>query len=133
MLRDEIAPPLRELGFVGSGQVYRLPDDRHWALLGFQRSTGSTWELLRFTVNLSVVPKELWEQRRSAGRLPPRPAPSTYYGPWTWWSRIGKLLPDGGDHWWDVGPAPDPAVASDVLAGVRDFALPALERRLGRR
>ncbi|WP_084965824.1 DUF4304 domain-containing protein [Thermoactinospora rubra] len=87
MLRDEIAPALRELGFVGSGQIYRLPDDRHWARLGFQKSAFSMWEQVSFTINLSVVSKELWEQRRSAGRLPARPAPSTFYGPWMWQRR----------------------------------------------
>ncbi|ETK34794.1 hypothetical protein MPTA5024_17550 [Microbispora sp. ATCC PTA-5024] len=129
MLRDDFAPALRELGLVGSGPLYRLPHDRHWALLGFQKSAFSTRELVSFTVNLSVVPKE---RERSVRGLPFRPAASTFYGLSMWHSRIGRLLPGGHDHWWDVGTAPDPAVVDQVLDGVRDFALPAMRRQLDR-
>lgn len=130
MLRDESAPALRRLGFVGSGQIYRLPDERNWPLLGFQKSMFNTGERLSFTINLSVVSKELWEQRRSVRRLPLRPAPSTFYGPWMWHRRIGHLLPAGDDHWWEVGTAPDPAIVSEVVEAVRDLALPAMRRQI---
>ena len=35
-LRDLIAPAMRQLGFKGSRGVFELPDDRYWALVGFQ-------------------------------------------------------------------------------------------------
>ncbi len=42
MLREQIAPRLRALGFQGSGGVYRLPDEREWRQLGFQKDRYST-------------------------------------------------------------------------------------------
>jgi hypothetical protein len=38
MLRTEIAPRLRVLGFKGSGNSYVLPDDDRWLLVGFQKN-----------------------------------------------------------------------------------------------
>ena len=38
MAKNEIAPRLRELGFKGSGQKFRLPSDTHLLALDFQRS-----------------------------------------------------------------------------------------------
>ncbi|HSL32935.1 MAG TPA: DUF4304 domain-containing protein, partial [Candidatus Limnocylindrales bacterium] len=53
-LRDRIAPGLRGLGFKGGGGVFVLPDDRYWALIGFQ----ADWKSARmgapeFTINLT--------------------------------------------------------------------------------
>jgi hypothetical protein len=32
MIRDHIAPALREMGFKGSGQNYALPSETHWGV-----------------------------------------------------------------------------------------------------
>jgi len=55
MLRDQIAPRLRALGFTGSGHQYVWPAAEHWASLGFQKSRRGTGTELEFTVNVSVV------------------------------------------------------------------------------
>lgn len=49
MLRNNLAPALRALGFKGSGQIYTLPDEDCWALVGIQRSQFSDRYDLRFT------------------------------------------------------------------------------------
>ncbi|GIH22302.1 hypothetical protein Aph01nite_06120 [Acrocarpospora phusangensis] len=100
--------------------------------MAFQKSAYSTAALLSFTINLSVVSKELWEQQRPGRWLPERPAPSTFYGQWVWQRRIGQLIPGGSDHWWDVGTTLDRAVVSDLLDGLRNYAFPAMMRELGR-
>jgi uncharacterized protein DUF4304 len=58
--KDALAPALRGMGFRGSGQVFTLPDEECWALLGIQKSTSSTSELLKFTLNFSVANRHLW-------------------------------------------------------------------------
>src|SRR6266508_1633339 len=55
MLRDHVAPALREMGFRGSGQNFSLRSDSHWALLDFQKSQWSSEDKIAFTVNLPVV------------------------------------------------------------------------------
>jgi hypothetical protein len=49
MLQSTIAPRLRALGFKGSGQVFELPDERFWALVGFQKSVSSDRSKVKFT------------------------------------------------------------------------------------
>jgi hypothetical protein len=55
MMKTQVAPALRGLGFKGSGQNYELPSPGHWAMLGFQKSAWSDASALRFTVNVLVV------------------------------------------------------------------------------
>ncbi len=131
-MRDHIAPELRELGFKGSGGSFVLDDPEHWATIGFQRDRYSDRVEVRFTVNLQVVSRSDWQAARSQrGYLPERPAANTTYGRLVWWQRLGELLPVGRDVWWKVGPGTDlPALASEVLAAIRDYGLPAMRAQL---
>ena len=58
MMKEEIAPALRRLGFKGSGQRYELPSPTHWALLGFQKSAYSDSPEVRFTVNVTIAGRD---------------------------------------------------------------------------
>ncbi len=49
MLREDIAPRLRDLGFKGSGRAFTLADDNFWVTIAFQKSTYSTRDVVRFT------------------------------------------------------------------------------------
>ena len=134
MLREQVAPRLRELGFKGSGQAYTLPSDTHWAIMGFQKSKWSDAESLEFTANVTVAERAKWEEERQARPyLPAKPSPNTHYGDYIWQERIGTLRPTGGDQWWRVraGMKTD-ALAADVVAAVRDYALPAMRAELAR-
>ena len=125
LLRDRIAPALRDLGFKGSGQTYALTNDACWALLGFQRSTASDARELRFTINLSFVSKVAWESARVQRTfLPARPLANVVYGEQSRWERIGSLLPQCMDKWWRVTATPAPSIAAEVVDPVRDFGLP---------
>ena len=72
MVRDQVAPALRDLGFKGSGQVYLLPSETHWAMLSFQKSASSDAASVRFAVNFDVTTKQEWEHRRRAFGAPAR-------------------------------------------------------------
>jgi hypothetical protein len=58
MIREHVAPALREMGFKGSGQNYSLPSETHWVSLWFQKSAYSDALRIRFTVHLLVVGKD---------------------------------------------------------------------------
>jgi Domain of unknown function (DUF4304) len=132
MLRDQIAPRLRELGCRGSGWSYLLPDDRWWALIGFQKDRHSDAAQVRFTVNVAAADKALWDAARvEYPWLPARPTANTHY-PVGELIRIGRLLPTRVDTWWAVpAGAPTDAVADEVVRAVRDHALPWIRERLG--
>ncbi|HEY2795207.1 MAG TPA: DUF4304 domain-containing protein [Micromonosporaceae bacterium] len=135
MLRDQVAPELRGLGLKGSGGLYRLDTDDCWARLGFQSSRYNTGETMRFTVNLCVVSRLVWESaRRELPHLPPQPSPTfAYVGGRraTWHCRIGACMPGGQDLWWSLTSEKQVVeLSGEVVAAVRDFGLPELRKRL---
>ena len=140
MLRDRVAPELRKLGFVGSGQNFALPSESHWALLGFQRSAWSSAESVDFTINLTVVSRDAWEKGREQWpTLPERPGANWGLSPMMepafggayWHSRIGDVMPGRRDRWWKIASDADAAdVTYAVVAEIREFAVPAMRERM---
>jgi hypothetical protein len=145
MIRTLFAPGMRRMGFVGSGQAYRLEVDEYWAQAGIQRSTGSPAQAVLFTINFSVVSTRDWERYRQLfPGVGVRPSPNVAWGsgPWgrCWWKRIGELMIVGGHRypfgnpWFPAGEPwlsfradqPFDLVADEALEAVREFGLPAL-------
>lgn len=132
MLREHVAPRLRVLGFQGSGQSYTLPDERCYALLGFQKSKANTADKVLFTVNLSVVNKAAWAESERP-RTGTRPTANISYGDPVWWQRIGTFLPGNGDNWWTLADDSDVrSVAQEVLRAIEGAALPAMVAEMER-
>lgn len=135
LLRDHIAPRLRELGFKGSGQRYELRDPQIHAMLGFQKAQISNADAVKFTVNVGSVARQAWKQfREERPHLPEHPSPNIFYGGPVWQQRIGPLTPEGDDLWWwlEADSRPQDAAAA-VLDAIERYAIPALhERRHGR-
>jgi hypothetical protein len=132
MMREQVAPALRQLGLKGSGQAFSLPSERHWALIGFQKSAISSSASVKFTVNLQVVSQEAWlEARKANPRMPNRPSANSLWPVEGWHDRIGLLLPKRGDRWWWIEPdRPTEPVAEDVVVAIRDYGLPEMKRRM---
>jgi hypothetical protein len=132
MMKDSVAPALRQLGFKGSGQAFSLPSQTHFAMIGFQKSMYSDSNDVRLTANVSVIPRSAWEEARAErSYLPRKPAPSTFYGSFAWQKRIGALLPDGKDTWWVIRAGADPtSVAAEIIESVRVYALPAMKDQI---
>ncbi len=132
MMREEIGPELRQMGFKGSGQSFTLPSETHWVLLGFQKSRASNAKDVRFTVNVTAVSKRAWVEARSErSYLPERPSANSRYGPFAWQLRIGHLLLDRQDKWWTVDTrASMESLKVEVLDAIRTYALPAIEQQV---
>lgn len=135
MVRDDIAPRLRELGFRGSRSVYSLPDDHYWRLLGFQRSVSSNRERVSFTLNLTLADKAAWQAAlqthawigsRPSGNVGAYGLPPEIVEV----ARIGELIPGKDDVWWELpaGGAAEP-LASEVLDAIETYGLPWLRRK----
>lgn len=135
MMREEIAPELRQMGFKGSGQSFTLPSETHWVLLGFQKSRASNAKDVLFTVNVTVVSKRAWVEARSdRSYVPERPSANIFYGPFAWQRRIGDLLPDRQDRWWTVDTRVSmESVKVEVVDAIRTYALPAIERQVAQK
>ncbi|MEV7176871.1 DUF4304 domain-containing protein [Kitasatospora sp. NPDC093679] len=127
-MRDHLAPALRAMGFTGWRHTFALPDEEHWALLGVELGTADD-RVVRYTVNLGLTRKSAWAADRPGRAV--RPDPNAVTGLESWHTRIGRLLPVGGDVWWQITPGPRWAVAvQDTVAAVRHYGLPELLRRL---
>jgi len=153
LLRDVVAPELRRQGLKGSGSVYVLPDAASWAQVGFQKSTSSTSDVVKFTINLKVTEKEYWDEQRrdhspmkdtpppgvdrttwDANRLersayPARPAANTFGDGQV--ERIGRLIPGiEADHWWSLTVDDAERVVDDARRALLTYGLPWLRRAL---
>ena len=132
LIRDVVAPALRELGFRGSGQRFVLPDPERWLVVGVQRNRWNDASSLRFTVNLTAVGKQVWSEARVAATwLPAEPAANATY-PIGRTTRVGALLPNPHDLWWELTPGVDgAAIAAEVVDAIRTVGLPWLRGQAG--
>jgi hypothetical protein len=131
LMKRSFAPALRGMGFKGSSGRFELPSERYWTQLGFQKSAFSDSASTKFTVNLSVIAREVWAEHSAARpHLGSKPKPSTFYGSWAQQVRIGRLTPSDEDLWWWLhqGDDPDP-VGEQVVSTLLDVAVPWLVAR----
>lgn len=89
-----------------------------------------------FTINLSVVARDVWARAHETFPSALLPRPSANATPNLlreadrgryWAERIGSLMPAASDQWWHVRAGTDTeATAGEVVAAIRDHGLPAL-------
>ena len=134
-LKEAFAPTLRGVGLKGSGRGFLLPSESHFALIGFQKSVYSDTSEVRFTINLKVVSRAVWERmQQERPDFPSKPAPSVQYGSFEWNKRIGMLLPEGEDKWWAIRVGRDNReTIDDVSRALTDVAVPALLSQIATR
>ena len=131
LLKTSVAPKLRECGLSGSGQNYSIKSDDYWALLSFQKSVYSNSADLRFTVNVYVVSKSDWDSERLKRSYYPEKPSATVHWAVGWNSRIGDVLPIKKDYWWSLNGGADlQKLAEEVIAAIRDFAIPAMQSKM---
>jgi hypothetical protein len=108
-LRTDFAPRIRDLGFKGSGNQFRVARGNYSGWFGFQKSYYSTRALVEFTVNWAI-----------------RHVPNDEV---LWGGRLGDLSPVLNDLWWvlPVGHADLAGLLDDLLSSFRDFGLVAVE------
>lgn len=76
----------------------RTGSGSYWSQLGFQKSAYSDTSALQFTVNLSVISREVWkEQAATNPHLGKKSTPNVGYGTWASQVRIGSLTASGED------------------------------------
>jgi hypothetical protein len=128
LLKTVWGPALRELGLSGSAKVWIVPDERDWAMLGFQASQASTGDEAKFTINLMVVGKAAWEEarlRNSYYSAKPSPNSIAFH---RYQQRAGHLT-HGRDHWWRLAGdgSNENQIAAEVLKALREVIVPKLK------
>jgi len=114
MIRDEVAPWLRERGFRKRRNQFRRGDDQGWQVVGFQASQWGSRDDVRFTINLWVGVTELEAVEPDAQVQ----------------QRVGALLRGGEDHWWSLDSFTDAsALGADLREVLESVCLPWLDAR----
>jgi hypothetical protein len=125
-LLSSLRAELRAAGFRSSGHRWTIESPETIGVLDFQRSSSSSRQSVRFTINLGVFSRPVARFLRSD---------SAHHAPRIedchWRQRIGLLLPQHSDHWWTISPECDLTALSEELRHVlREFAIPAVVSRL---
>ena len=131
LLKDTVAPALRENGLKGSGQEYSIKSDDYWALIGLQKSMYSDAQGLKFTINIYVVSKQQWDDGRERySYFPKKPSPNTKWQ-LGWSERIGMLMPSKLDHWWEFNSRTnEKELAEQVVHAIMEYAVPVMQSRM---
>ena len=121
-VKSGIAPLLKNGGYLRNGTHYYRSEPGVLKILNVQSSQWNSAQHGRFTINLGVHLEALADLH-----LPMPDPPREEYCLLR--ERIGILLPEARDYWWDVTPSTDSAVLADQLQRVcEEYALPWLEK-----
>jgi len=160
MLRDGMAPALRQMGFKGSGAHYRFPDETYEAGLIVRKWSYSTKEVAYFDVGWFVRHPPTMDAYNSAPRDARSDGKPTagYYGEsledlvWRrdnlfeefrqsgytvnrpgWWEMPTGTRISPWFGWWSL-PAGGPIepLAQTVIKAIRELGLPAIQREIER-
>jgi Domain of unknown function (DUF4304) len=118
------AARVANLGFVRRGSILRVAGNGTSGVIQFQKSTGSTKDLVRFTISLAVVCGALLEEWQPAtGKATSTDAHLR--------ERVGMLMPTRTDKWWEITSATNvDAVATEVSDLVATVGAPYVMRYL---
>lgn len=112
------------MGFAKRGNSLKKKLGNNVGIIEFQRSRQNTSERLIFTINLAVIHGDLLDEWR-----PPLDNAVSMDGQLV--ERIGWLLPEGQDKWWEITKATDQdALVNEVSDLIRDKGAPYIQRYL---
>lgn len=118
LILDTTYAKISGLGFRRRPRGFRKAGDRSAALIDFQRSVESSWDRIRFTVNIGVVHEELLHSYESSFKN--ATCRSAKFN-----TRLNWLLPNGKPDWWDVTQFTLPeAMAEEVSEAILNLGVP---------
>jgi len=126
IVKLRLAPLLKQHGFTKSGRDFHRQRERDWQVVNVQASQGNLGEDGKFTVNLGVYVSAV---AALAGTPALEGKPKEHSC--TVRERIGMLMREQNDHWWNVSPSiSSEQTAKDVASAVEQFGIPWLEAHL---
>ena len=125
LLRDGVWPFLRERDFKRTKATFHRAVGDNWQVVNLQKSAWSDRDSAKFTVNLAVALDRLRDGLHDwgEGKRPPHARCHLQ-------ERLGFLLRDDEDVWWDIDPHTDVASLADTVnTALEQYAFPWLEAR----
>ncbi|KPJ65105.1 MAG: hypothetical protein AMJ43_11410 [Coxiella sp. DG_40] len=120
IIEKHVLPFLEELGFRRFGDSFKIIVSGNIGIIDFQKSNKSTNNHVFFTVNLAVILHSLYEFE---GFHTPIEKLREENGHWR--ERLGYLLPERSDVWWEVSKDTDmDAIGHELVLIIKDYAIP---------
>jgi Domain of unknown function (DUF4304) len=118
------APLLKAAGYRKLARSFHAHAAPFTTVVHFQASMWNSPASARFTVNLNIV-LPFFHEKWTGQPFPKNPASAAPVAS----QRIGQLMPEKLDHWWEVasGYGID-GIASQLSSALSDFGLPFLDR-----
>jgi hypothetical protein len=125
MVKDGVAPFLKTFGFTRRRNSFFRPFPGGFDVVGLQKSSWNDRKSAKFTVNLGVC----WLEAQALLGRPVRGIPfSADWASCTVHRRIGRVMPEQRDFWWNVSGTSDlGAVQLDLLERLDRYAIPWLD------
>ncbi len=122
-LLKKVEKTLKLHGFKKKGTTFYFFQYGNWGLINFQTRGSERMGQVAFTINLGVSSTKLNEIEDIGGDE--LPSESECH----WRERIGWLLPEKKDHWWDIESIKDiEAFAEEIVSLLTKKAIPEIMR-----
>jgi hypothetical protein len=118
-LLDRLKDHLTPLGYRRQGQTFASDRGDVMVLINLQKSTSSTSDRVRVTINLGACVKRLLDDRHKPTNI------------WAcqWMVRLGEISSARVEKWWAIESADEAdGVAHEMTQALDEYGLPALER-----
>ena len=118
-----VVPPLKQIGFKKKSRTFHRAVGETIQAINFQANKYNEGASGSFTVNMGVYMESIAELTDGILSETPHPSASTV------WIRLGHLLPDPGDKWWELNPDIESQdVARDLEEALMNHGVPSLDR-----
>lgn len=121
-----IGPSMKQMGFTKKGRTFYLEAGKNYGVVNFQKSRGSTKDVLKFTLNFGIYSDVLgqFEYDYNDGAKPE-------VEQCHWIARVGSFMPGRPDYWWIVNMSDSLSnSSSNVIEAVQNIVVPQLNIRL---
>src|SRR2546422_4950306 len=127
ILSSQISPFLRAKGFRRKGRTFHKWVGNNCQVVNFQGSVSSDRLHHRFTINVSVFYSELYRSWTGTDSIPEFPTEPECQ----WRQRIGNLLPEHRDKWWEIAlDDTTDVLGAELVDALETYALPVLDARV---
>jgi len=122
LIDEHISSHLKGKGFKQNKSTFKIIKNGNLGIIDFQKSKNSTESTIIFTVNLAVVLRTIFEFE---GHHVPIDKLGEEHGHWR--ERLGYLMPDKTDVWWEIRESIDvKQLASLLINLIEEYGIKAL-------
>ncbi len=114
---------LKIYGFTKKGDCFYLNKSDNWAVVDFQKSKGNSKQDILFTINLGISSTILRSFAKDDLSIKPKIEDCH------WRKRIGFIMPEKKDRWWNItNDSQVNLFSAELIEVIESYAIPELEK-----